>query len=437
MEGSLTEVLVIFLLLVANGAFAMAELALLSARKVRLQMRADEGDRSARVALELAERPEQFLATVQIGITLVGIMTGVFGGATIANSLAALFRLVPPLAPYGEELGVGIVIILLTYFSLVIGELAPKRIALTNPERIASLVAAPMRALSRWTLPVARVLNASTELSVRVLGIKPSTEPSVTDEEIKGLVAEGRKGGIFEAAEQDMIEQVLELGERPIGALMTPRKQIVWLDVTDSWELIRQKIGSCHHSRFPVARASLDNVLGIVRVTDLLVRTEVGQPIDWQALARPPLFVPERMPALQTLAAFQQKRMHIALVVDEYGMVQGLVTHNDILEAIVGAMPATNEVGEPQAIQRADGSWLLDGLLSIAQLKKLCQVEQLPDEEHNAYHTVGGFVIHQLGNIPSVGQQFEWQRFRFEVVDMDGWRVDKVLMSRVPAREAT
>lgn len=435
MSNPVLEILIIFLLLVANGVFAMAEIAIVSARKARLQQLADAGNAQAHAALELATNPNQFLATAQIGITLVGILAGAFGGATIAEEIATRLNEIPSIAPYGETIGVGIVVLGITYFSLVIGELVPKRLALNNAERIASAVAAPMRALSTLTAPVVRLLSASTDMVIWLLGVKPSIEPSITPEEIKVLIEQGTESGVFEASEQDMMENVLRLDERRVGAFMTPRTQIVWFDIEDSPEDIRRKIANDQHSRFPVVKDSLDNVLGIVRARDLLNQSLAGQPLDLRVLLRSPLFVPESMSALKVLELFKQKGTHVALITDEYGGIEGMVTHNDILEAIAGYIPSAGEPAEPQATRREDGSWLLDGLLHIDELKEIFGIERLPGEEHGHYQTVGGFVMTQVQSIPTVGQCFEWGRLRFEVVDMDGRRVDKVLVTLSQAEE--
>lgn len=423
------EILIIVLLLFANGAFAMAEIAIVSARKARLQQLADAGIDQARAALELATNPNEFLATTQIGITLVGILAGAFGGATIAEELAIRLNEIPSLAPYSETVAVGIVVLAITYFSLIIGELVPKRLGLNNPERIASAVAAPMRALSVITTPVVRLLSFSTDIVIRLLGVKPAIEPSISPEEIKILIAQGRESGVFEESEQNMIEGVLRLDERRVGAFMTPRTQIAWFDIEDSPEDIRRTFENSPHSRYPVGKDSLDHVLGIVRAQDLLSQCLAGQPLDLRVLLRPPLIVPERMRALKVLEIFIQESTHIALITDEYGSLQGMVTHNDILEDIAGYVPSAGEPAEPQATRREDGSWLLDGLLQIDELKEIFNIAQLPDEEYDLYQTVGGFVMTQIGDIPTAGQAFEWRGLRFEVLDMDGNRVDKVLVT--------
>jgi len=424
------EIIIIFLLLVANGVFAMSEIAVVAARKIRLQQLADSGNKQAQAALKLAKNPNQFLATVQVGITLVGILAGAFGGATIAENIAAYLNTLPILAPYSELIGVGIVVIVITYLSLIIGELVPKRLALNNPERIASMMAPPMQFLSKIALPVVRLLDISTNVVIRLLGVKPSLEPAITLEEIKVLIEQGTESGIFEETEQDMIENVLRLDERPVGAWMTPRTKIVWLDIDEPLEEIRRKVVEYHYSRFPVAKDNLDNIIGVVRAKDLLVQSLTHQPLDLKGLLRPPLFIPESMSALDVLELFKKQGTHIALVTDEYGGIEGMITHNDILEDIVGNIPIAGEPSaEPQAQQREDGSWLVDGLLDIDTLKEIFEIEQLPDEEDRGYHTVGGFIMSQVHGIPIVGQYFEWRHLRFEVVDMDGRRVDKVLIS--------
>ncbi len=429
MNTSLLEILIIFLLLVANGIFAMSEAAVISARKARLQQLAEAGNAQARAALALATQPNQFLATVQIGITLVGILAGAFGGATLAGEIAVQLSVIPILAPYSETIGLGFVVLGLTYFSLIIGELVPKRLALNNAEGIASAIATPMRLLSIVAAPVVHLLSVSTDVVIRLLGIKPSTEPSITSEEIKILIAQGRASGVFEAIEQEMIESVLRLDERQVDTCMTPRTQIVCFALEESPEEIRRKIVTSQHSRFPVIKDNLDNVLGIVHAKDLLTQLLAGQPLDLQTLLRPPLCIPKSMSALKVLDLFKERRAHLALIIDEYGGTHGIITHNDILEDIAGNIPSTGEPGVPEAVRRADGSWLLGGLLPIDKFKEIFDFEKLANEEN--YRTVGGFVTSQVRTIPTVGQRFEWGNLCFEVVDMDGHRVDKVLVTPV------
>jgi putative hemolysin len=425
------ETLVILLLIAANGLLAMSEIAIVAARKARLQQSANSGDSGARTALELSTHPNRFLATVQIGITLVGILTGAFGGATLAQEIERLAFDVPLLAPYAGIIGISVVVVAITFLSLVLGELAPKRIALVHAERIASSVAPPMHFLSLLAAPLVRLLGVSTDLVLRIFRVKPSLEPRVTPEEIKILVEQGTALGVFEESEQDMIEGVLRLDERPIGAFMTPRTQMVWIDVGDSQETLRAKMVNSRHSRFPVIQGSFDIVLGTVSAKDILKQCLGGQPTNLRQALSPPLFVPETASALKALDLFKREGTHFSLVTDEYGGIQGLVTDRDILEAIVGELPSRDEPHEPEVTIREDGSWLVDGLLDTDKLKEILDMDSLPDEESGRYHTVSGFMMTQLGGIPATGEHFEWEGFRFEVMDMDGRRVDKVLIARV------
>ncbi len=428
------EILIILVLIIANGIFSMSEMAVVSARKVRLQQLANQGDTKARVALKLAESPNHFLSTIQIGISLIGILTGAFGGATIASRLAVYVRLVPFLAPYSEPLSFGIVVLIITYLSLIIGELVPKRLALNNPERIAAIVAIPMRALATLASPAVYLLSTSTDTIVRMLGITPSTEPQVTEEEIKILIEQGTEAGTFEEAEQDMVERVFRLGDRPANSFMTPRPDIVWLDLEDSPEENREKMAESSYSRYPVCQGGLDNVLGVIPVTHLLTRSFRGETLDLTMGLRQPVFVPESTRGLKVLEMFKQTITHIALVVDEYGVIQGLITLNDIMSEIVGDVPAEPGQDEPQAVQREDGSWLLDGMLSVEDFFKLFEMEEWESDERGSYQTLGGFVITHLGRIPAAADHFEWQGMRIEVMDMDGNRVDKVLVVPAPSQ---
>ncbi|BAY34949.1 putative hemolysin (plasmid) [Nostoc carneum NIES-2107] len=422
------EILIILVLIIANGVFSMSEMAIVSARKVRLQQLANQGDAKARAALKLAESPNQFFSTIQIGITLIGILTGAFGGATIAEKLAVYVKLIPFLAAYSQPISFGLVVLIITYLSLIVGELVPKRLALNNPEAIAAFVAIPMRALAAIASPAVYLLSASTEMVLRVLGIRPSTEPQVTEEEIKILIEQGTEAGTFEEAEQDMVERVFRLGDRPVSAFMTPRPDIVWLDLEDSAEENREKMVDSAYSRYPVCQEGLDNVLGVIPVTDLLARSFKSEPLDLTVGLRQPVFVPESTRGLRVLELFKQTVTHMALVVDEYGVIQGLVTLNDIMSEIVGDVPADPSQDQPQAVQREDGSWLLDGMLPVEEFLEIFDMEEWQPDERGSYQTLGGFVITHLGRIPAAADHFEWQGMRFEVMDMDGNRVDKVLV---------
>ncbi|WP_421654872.1 hemolysin family protein [Leptothermofonsia sp. ETS-13] len=425
------EILLIVLLIIANGIFSGSEIAVISARKVRLEQLAKKGSSRARLALKLANSPNNFLSTVQIGITLIGILSGAVGGATVAERLRAFFATISPLAPYSQPLSIFIVVATITYLSLVIGELVPKRIALSNPEQIACRVAGPMRSLATLAAPLVHFLSISTDWLLKLLGIQASEEPMVTEEEIKGLIQQGTQAGMFEEAEQEMVSRVFRLGDRPIKTLMTPRTAIAWLDVNASMEENQREMMEYPHSYFPVGQGSLDNYLGIVRMKDLLTTYLSGQPVDLRKLVKPPLFIPENTRALNVLETFKESGTHIALVTDEYGGIEGLVTLNDLVEAIVGELPNHEDMEEPAVILREDGSWLLDGLLSVDELKELLQCETLPNEQTGHYLTLGGFVMATLERIPRSGDSFEAGRFRFEVVDMDGTRVDKVMVTPI------
>lgn len=432
MEGLGAEVLLIFLLLLVNGVFAMSEIAVVSSRKARLQQRAETGDPGARRALELAENPNRFLSTVQVGITLVGILAGAFGGATIASQVAVYVRRIPSLAPYSEGISLGLVVLVITYLSLVIGELVPKRIALNHPERIAAAVAGPMNLLSRVSAPLVALLSVSTEAVLRLLRVRRTEEPPVTEEEIAMLLEQGTQAGIFEEAEQDIVERVFWLGDQRVASLMTPRRKVVWVDVEAPPEEYRETMARHRYSRFLVCDGSLDRVLGMVEVKDLWARTLEGEPVDdLRAVLRKPLFVPESTRALRVLAMFRESGTHLALVVDEYGGVEGLVTLNDVLEEIVGDLARAGAPAAPAVVQREDGSWLVDGSLQTDEFREAVGLPERRDEDREEYRTVGGFVLTHLGRIPVAGDKFVTEGLEVEVVDMDGHRVDKVLVSRL------
>jgi putative hemolysin len=336
--------------------------------------------------------------------------------------------LIPALRSYREAIASTLAILIVTYLTLIIGELVPKRLALNNPEPIAITVAIPMQMLANIASPIVHLLSASTDVVVRLLGMQPSGEPEVTEEEIRVLIEQGTEAGTVEAAEQDIVERVFELNDRTVSALMTPRPEIVWLDLEDSVEVNRQKLIKSNHSRLLVCQGELDNVLGMVQVTDLLSRCLAGERLDLTNSLRRPLFVPESTKGLKVLELFKQSGTHIVLVVDEYGVIQGLVTVNDILIELVGDIPSVDNSEDPQAVQREDGSWLLDGMLSVEAFFDLFKIDELPGRQKSNYHTMGGFMITHLGRIPIATDYFELGGFRFEVIDMDGNRVDKVLV---------
>jgi putative hemolysin len=422
------EILVIFLLILANGLLAMAEIAIVSARKARLEQLAQEGDERSRIALNLAAAPGYFLAAVQVGITLIGILSGAFAGATVAQELEQWLATVIGLQPYLEALSVAVVVVFITFLSLVLGELAPKQIALNSPERIAARLARPMQTLTRLAGPLVRFLNASTGLVLRLLGIRKSAEHQVSNEEIMIMIGQGADAGVFEPMEEEIVEHVFRLADLKAENLITPRTEIDWLDLDDPPETLRQQIVAAQHTYLPVGRGSLDNLTGFIRAKDLLAQSLCGEPFDLQPVTRPPLLVPESTPALEVLERFKQTRIHIAFVLDEYGGIQGLITATDLLEAMVGDLPELHETPDPDVVRREDGSYLLDGLLAIDRFKELYEIKELPGEEERLFQTLGGFVMAQLGRIPKTGDHFHWGNLRIEVMDMDGNRVDKVLV---------
>jgi putative hemolysin len=422
------EIAVIAALILLNGLLSMSEAAMMASRKARLQQLANEGDDSSRIVLSLLEDPNVFLSTVQIGITLVGVLAGAVGGATLSDALAAKFATIPLLMPYSDSLAIGIVVVTITTLTIWLGELVPKRLALHNPERIARTVARPMLFVSKIFSPLVKLLGLASNLVLRLLGAKPSAEPPITEEELHVLIDQGTQAGVFEEAEQDMVEGVFSLGEQRVYSLMTPRTEIVWLDIEDTIEEIRDKIAENEISRFPVRQDTLDVILGIVKARDMLVASLSGGPIKLKQLLKPAFYIPETMSAARALEIFKEKGTEMLLVIDEFGGLQGLLTVNDIIEEIVGEI----ELEEPQATQRQDGSWLLDGMLEVDEFKEIFKLPTLPHEDE--YETLSGFVMLSLGRVPQTADQFEWHELRFEVIDMDGRRVDKVLVTTLPQK---
>jgi len=428
-----TELFIIFLLILANGVFAMSEIAVVAARKVRLQQRADEGDERASAALALAHDPNKFLSTVQFGITLVGVLAGAYGGARLAEPLAEPIARVTLLAPYAEGIALALVVTGITVMSLIFGELVPKRIGLNNPEAIASWVARPMMVLARIGGPIVALLTSSTNFILRVFGIKGDAEPNLTEDEIKALIGQGAETGAIGATEEDIVQRVFQLGDQRVAAIMTPRPDIEWIDVDASEEELREFLASHAHTQFVVCHGGLDEVLGIVRSADLLPIAFKGVNIELRSLTREALFVPDSMPAVQLLESFRSSHKHVALVMDEYGAVEGLVTVTDLLTAIVGDLPVDAAEAQGAFVSRADGSWLVDGSAAMEDVLTHFGLDNLPEEEAGAYHTIGGFVMARLGRVPKTADAFEWGGMQFEVIDMDGRRIDKVLVARKTA----
>jgi putative hemolysin len=425
------EILFVLLLTLINGALAMSEMALVSSRKSRLEQLAGFGSRGARIALRLIDDPSRFLATVQIGITLVGIFAGAFSGATLANKLGDWLDTFPAIAPHGATIGMGVVVVAITYLSLILGELVPKRIALAAPERVATIVAPPMRVLSRLAAPAVRLLRLSTEAVLRIFGLTEGRETSVTEDEVKSLIAEGTRGGIFAPQEREMIEGVLRLTDRPVRVIMTPRAEVVWIDIGANRAAILETVGTHSYSRLLVCDGSIDQPVGIAHTKDLLPVVLRGEDPALESLMTPPFGVPERTSVLRLLDLFKRNRTHMAVLVDEYGATQGVVTLTDVLEAIAGDLPERGEEAKPLIVRRDDGSWLIDGSMPIDEFEDRTGLRGLADEGN--FHTVAGFVLHHLRHLPEPGESFVVRDARFEVVDIDGRRIDKILY--VPAPE--
>ena len=429
MSITLVEILIILLLITINGLFSLSEIAVLSARKTRLAQHAENGSAGARTALALLEKPNRFLSTVQIGITLIGILSGALGGAALSDPLAAWIARVPWLAPYSSQLAVTLVVLAITYLSLVLGELVPKRLALSNPERYATAFSGLMNFLSRLAGPVVSLLSASTEIVLRVLPNRTSQEPPVTEEEIRGLMEQGTRVGVFEQAETSMVEGVFRLGGRLSAALVTPRRLVEWINLDDDYQDNVAKVIASPHSYFPVAQGDLDNIIGIVSAKDVLA-CHADAPPDLRLLAKPALFVPENTTALRLLELLRNAVGNRAMVIDEYGGLLGMVTLYDLMEAIIGEVSPQGGPVQHLANRREDGSWLVDGSMPVDQFKDLLDLNELPEEERVGYQTVAGFMLAQIGSIPRPGDYFEYQDYHFEVVDMDELRVDKILVAK-------
>jgi putative hemolysin len=426
-----TQIVIILVLILINGILSMSEAALVASRKARLQQKANDGHKSSAMALTLIEDPNIFLSTIQVGITLVGVLTGAISGITISAPIAILLQDIPYIGTYSTSIAIGIVVVAITILTIWLGELVPKRLGINSPERIAQIVAGPMLIISKLFSPFIKLMSNATNFVLRLIGVNPSTEPPITEEELQMLIDQGTQAGIFEESEQDMVEGIFSLADQRVYSLMTPRTEIIWLDINDTTEEILQKMTNCPYSRFPVRQDSLETIVGIVKSRDLLVTSLSGREIKLKELAKPVTFIPETMRASRALEILKEKNTEILLVIDEFGGVQGLLTINDILEEIVGEM----EGQEPQATQRQDGSWLLDGMLEVDEFKEIFNVKSLPHEDE--YETLSGFVMASLGRVPETSDHFEWNDLRFEVMDMDGRRVDKVLVTTIPNSQAT
>ena len=430
------DIALLLLLILLNGVFAMSEIAVVSSRRARLQRLADDGSPGAHSALALHSEPAHFLSTIQVGITSVGILSGAIGETALADPLTEWLKEFTLLDPYARPIALTVVVVGLTYFSVVIGELVPKRLGLLAPEGVASLVARPMDMLSRITRPLVWLLSESSGLIVRLLGARRKEEPPVTDDEINVLMEQGAEAGVFHESEQEIVSNVLRLDDLRVGAIMTHRSDMFLLDLAEPEDEIRRALAECPYERVVVCRDGLEHIIGILRTADLLRAALRGAPLDIEARLSPPLYVPESVTATQLMENFRRARTHLALIVDEYGELEGLATLTDVLIAIVGDVPSSDAPDEQDVVRREDGSWLIDGSVAVERLKSVLEIDaDLPGEEENAYNTLGGFVMHMLERMPAVADRFDWQDLRFEVVDMDKNRVDKVLVARIAAPE--
>jgi putative hemolysin len=422
----------ILVLILLSGFFSMAETALVSARKSRLQQQAEAGSAKARTALDLAAHPDRFLSTVQIFISLIGVLSGAFGEQRISDHLAPRLQAMGVAPATSSTLSFWLAMIGITYVSLVLGELVPKRLALNSAEGIAATVAVPMQALSRFTHPLVSLLSGTTNGVLRLLGMRPSSEPPITEDEVRILIAQGTQAGVFEDAEQELVERVFRLGDRRANSLMTPRMEMAWLDAEDPFEENWRKICDSSHSWLPLCQGDPDHVLGVIPLQRLLHCADDRRPSelttqDLHDAALPPLVVPATMRAFRLLDVFKESEHHVAIVADEFGGTTGVVTLYDVLEAIVGDVRASQPEQDAAVVRREDGSWLLDGMLEKEELQDLLGLPAMPEAGH--YSTLGGFVMTQIGRLPATGDTFEWSGHRFEVVDMDGHRVDRVLVT--------
>lgn len=430
------DILIILGLILLNGVFAMSELAVVSSRRIRLEKLSEKGSRGARAAIELADSPSRFLSTVQVGITIIGIFNGAFGEASLVDKLAPQIAGVPALAEYAEEIALFTVVLGITFASIVLGELVPKRIAMQYPEAVATLMAAPMQWLSRFMSPFVKLLTVTTDFLMRMLGMHKPKDTSLTEEEITGMLKEGTEAGLFEKTEHEIVTRALRLDDLRLGSLMTPRGDVEFIDLNDTFEQNLAKIADSPYSRFPVCKGDRSHIIGIVHAGDLFeqaIRGNSVSSVDILAVAKPPLYVPESLSAMDLLETLKKNRAELALVVDEYGEIEGMVTLSDVMGALVGDVAVVDtEEHEADAVQREDGSWLLDGGISLDRFRDVLGTElRFPEESSGNYHTLAGFLLSQLGHIPNVSEHCEWEGYRFEVMDMDRNRIDRILVSRV------
>lgn len=430
------EIAILFALILVNGLFALSEIALVTARSTRLQKYLEEGDKGAIAAIELGQDPTRFLSTIQIGLTSIGILNGIVGESLFAHPFALWLQHLGMEARASEYFATGLIVVTITYFSIVLGELVPKRLAQSNPEAIARVVARPMQWLSAILKPFGMLLSASTHLVLRMLGAHNLEAPSVTEAEIHAMLVEGSDAGVIEQSEHTMLRNVFRLDDRQLGSLMVPRGDIVFLDPDESWKDNLKRVEESEHARYPVARNGMQEILGVTSARQLLKKALHHEVPDLRSDLQPPVYVPETLTGMELLENFRKSGSMLAFVVDEYGEVLGMVTLRDLMEVITGEFTPRN-VEDAWAIRREDGSWLLDGLIPIDELKDRLELKSVPEEDKGRYHTLAGMLMLLLGRVPRTGDHMQWEQWRLEVVDMDGKRIDKVLAARVaPAAEA-
>lgn len=434
MVGTIFEIVIILILIILTGYLSMAELAVVSVRKAKMQKYLEEGNKNAYIVMELLEDPNEFLSTVQIGISLIGVLTGAFGGVTLAEPLAKYISFIP----YNEPISVALVVIITTYLTLVVGEIVPKVIALNDPERVSLKVAKSMVILSKISKPVSFILAKSSSFLLWVMRIENKNDDIVTEEEIELMIKEGREDGTIEQEEEDIIKRVFKLDDQKVESIMTPRNEIIWIDLEDDRDINKVKIIESKRSIFPIASGELDDFIGVVQAKDILSAMFRDDKFDVHEIVKEPLVVSEHLETLELLKEFKenQEYVHMSLVVDEFGSVEGLITLNDLLEGIVGDIPGIDEEDEPQAIERDDGTWLIDGRYPIDRFKELFDFkEPLPDEEEDGFTTLAGFILSLSGTIPNEEDKYECGRFIFEIIDIDGHQIDKILVTDLGPEE--
>jgi putative hemolysin len=435
------DILIILGLILLNGVFSMSELAVVSSKRMRLEKLSQNGSRGARAALHLADSPSRFLSTVQVGITLIGIFNGAFGEASLVARVTPTFAKVPLLADYAREIALSTVVIAITFASIVLGELVPKRIAMQHPEAVATLIASPMQFMSRIMGPFVRILSFTTEFILRLLGLHKPKDTTVTEEEITGVLKEGADAGMLEKTEHEIATRALRLDDMRIAALMTPRADLQYIDLNDTVEQNLAKIADSPYSRFPVYQGDRTQVIGVVHAGDLFEQVIKGQSlseVNILSVTKLPLYMPESVSAMDLLESLKKNRAEIALVVDEYGEIEGMVTLSDVMGALVGDVSVVDDgKQDADAVQREDGSWLVDGGISLDRFRGIFDTEVVfPEESASVYHTLAGFVLNQLGHIPKAGEHFEWNGYKFEVIDMDRNRIDRLMVAALPQQAA-